>query len=563
MSIGAIERPTRSFPKAPRPPFIETGALRLFLRGDSFFANFRDSLAALASRGVAESTPLAKYFLRGSSVTKTHISGRPLSASILLHGSLLALLIYLPRILPAAAPPLVPGPSHELKIYYRVPVIDAQKLARLLPSGPGGRSGSGSQPSQAPALGSSSVMPRIIIVSRPVHPDSRRQTIYQPASPPELKIPTDLKLPNIVMLHALARPKAPLIPSDARPSMARRHESATAAPSISMNPSATNPLVPVNSDPQLHPPIPLVGGSGAPILRGKASSGSVAGSSASDAMELVVVGLDPADSTGQLSLPGGNRWGEFSIAPPTGTSGSPGGVASGTVGGGSGGAALGGDSSGGVGSGHNGGGGGNLGASIPVSIIGPGSGEPAGGALDPALAMNMVFAVAPSAISIRKNSLIVSAGPIGGGGLNVYGALKCGRIYSIFLPMPRKNWSLQYCDKSASAQKVAAAGGTTTLRLDSPLVPPDFDPIHRFDFKRIPVPVENSHRSIILKGEIGVDGTVQHLVVYQGVAAQMDEAAKIAFGRWRFKPAMKEGKPVEVEILVGIPPLSEDDHVNR
>jgi hypothetical protein len=33
----------------------------------------------------------------------------------------------------------------------------------------------------------------------------------------------------------------------------------------------------------------------------------------------------------------------------------------------------------------------------------------------------------------------------------------------------------------------------------------------------------------------------------------MDAAAKLAFSKWTFKPAMKAGKPVGVDILVGIP----------
>jgi outer membrane biosynthesis protein TonB len=33
----------------------------------------------------------------------------------------------------------------------------------------------------------------------------------------------------------------------------------------------------------------------------------------------------------------------------------------------------------------------------------------------------------------------------------------------------------------------------------------------------------------------------------------MDAAARAAFGKWKFKPAMRDGKPVPVEILVGIP----------
>jgi Gram-negative bacterial TonB protein C-terminal len=51
--------------------------------------------------------------------------------------------------------------------------------------------------------------------------------------------------------------------------------------------------------------------------------------------------------------------------------------------------------------------------------------------------------------------------------------------------------------------------------------------------------------------------------VYQGVAPEMDEAARIAFSRWHFQPAMRDGKPVEVDILVGIPPLAGEDRVSR
>jgi hypothetical protein len=174
----------------------------------------------------------------------------------------------------------------------------------------------------------------------------------------------------------------------------------------------------------------------------------------------------------------------------------------------------------------------------------------------------MVFPV-PRAISARRNSFVVSAGPIGGGGLNAYGALHCGTIYSIFLPMPGKNWSLQYCEKSAGAQKSMTEVPKTVLHLEKPLVPPDVDLTQRFDFKRLPLPVDDSHRTIILQGVIAIDGSVQHLVVHQGVLPAMDEAARIAFSRWVFKPAIKDGKPVEVDILVGIPPLTEQDRVNR
>lgn len=196
-------------------------------------------------------------------------------------------------------------------------------------------------------------------------------------------------------------------------------------------------------------------------------------------------------------------------------------------------------------------------------VSGSGSEGAVGGAFDPALAANMVYPVAPVANSARRNTVVVSSGPIGGGGLNVYGALNCGKIYSVFLPMPGKNWSLQYCDKSAHAEKKGSERYAAVVRLEKPLIPPDVDLAHRFDFKRIEVPLEKSHRTIVLKGVIAADGSVEHVVVLQGVLPQLDEAARLAFSRWQFKPALRDGNPVEVEILVGIPPLAGDDRVNR
>jgi Gram-negative bacterial TonB protein C-terminal len=564
MSLVGIDSATKTFPGGLRAPFTERGALRLFVRRDPFFANCRDSIAALASRTVGQPSTSSHYFLRGANVARVRFAGRSLGASFLLHSALLAFLIYLPQAIPAKASPLLSAPIRAEKIYYRVPLLDAARMPRIAPAGSGGRPGSGFLPTRLPALGSTAHHPNMTIVSKPVQPDNFRQTIYQPASPPDLKITTELKLPNIVLGKPSEAIKAPLDPNDARPVQADRQLSAQDAPSVASSPNPTAPLMtflkPSDTQPRLA--IPLAGG-GAPIQRSKGGSGSVTGESSSEDAGLVVLGVDPADSGSQISLPGGNRWGEFSIAPPNGTEGSPGGDPSGTAGGGSGGGPRGGDGSTGPGNGGSGGGGGNSGMPGPVSITGPGASGEVGGMLDPTLPMSMVYPVAAPALNIRRNMLVISAGPIGGGGLNVYGALNCGKIYSIFLPMPGKNWSMQYCDKSSNTGKSASATRAAMVYLDKPLIPPDVDLDHRFDFKRISLPPEKSHRSIVLKGVIAVDGTVQHLTVYESVAPEMDEAARIALGRWKFKPAMRDGKPVEVEILVGIPPLAGEDRLNR
>src|SRR5208337_4214285 len=169
-----------------------------------------------------------------------------------------------------------------------------------------------------------------------------------------------------------------------------------------------------------------------------------------------VIGVDPGPATSNIALGPGNRWGDFSISPGGGQPGSPGGSATGVAGGGTGGKGAGGDGSTGVGAGSGGGGGGSSGSSGAVSISGTGGSE-ARGALPSALIAAMVYPV-PSAVfaKLRKNSLVVSAGPIGGGGLAVYRALNCGKIYTIFLAMPGKNWTMQYCPKADPTQKAAS-----------------------------------------------------------------------------------------------------------
>jgi hypothetical protein len=162
----------------------------------------------------------------------------------------------------------------------------------------------------------------------------------------------------------------------------------------------------------------------------------------------------------------------------------------------------------------------------------------------------MVYAV-PSSFIPRKNSLIVSAGARGGGGLDVYGALQCGKIYSVFLQMPGKAWTLQYCHSPNSSEAPMQAGASAVVRLEHFLTPPDAEA--RFDFGRLPVPQELKSAMVILKGTIKADGTVSQLQVYQGILSEIDEAARLAFSQWKFRPATQEGKPVAVDILIGIP----------
>ena len=559
--------------RAPGPGMIREGThlsegttkpLQFLVKRESAFLGWWRSLAALCSRTNLHCTRNSVYLFRSARVPRFRLAGRSLSASFLLHCSIVLLLIYLPRALPETTSSIELGIPQTEKIYYRVPLVDRKEsLPRIAPAGPGAQPGSGPLPNQLPQLGSTTVHGNLTIVSKPSHPDNFHQTIVQSFSPPELKINRDIKLPNMVLENTpnIPKPAFPFHPSDAKPNLTDRQHSLEQAPSLdSPKPSAslTTLLEPSRSQPQI--PIPLPSAS-APIARRSRDPGQVPAPDESEADSpaagygLVAIGVGPADPSSEVVLPPGNRLGEFSISPagiqPGSPGGSPNGIARGAMDSATG-KGAGGDLSTGVGPGRGGGGGGNNGAEGSLSISGGGTNDEGHGMLDPSLAPGMVYAVpADFLLKVRKNPLVISAGPIGGGGLSVYGALPCGKIYTVFLAMPGQNWTLQYCQRGTSRPTPAPENLSTVIHLEPALVPPDAET--RFDFQRLPVPREKEHKLIILKGIIREDGIVDQVQVYQGLVPQMDEAARLALSRWKFKPALRAGKPVTLEILVGIP----------
>ncbi len=546
-----------------RPPFTERGALWLVVPRHSFFGSLISSLAALVSRNGPKSYYSTNYFLGLSNLPRRRGAGRSVGMSVLLHCSVVALIVYLPAAIPARTAQAEEASTPVERIYYRVPVLDQPiQIPRIEPKAAGGHPSDNRQARpHPPTPASTAANQNLMIVSNPAHPDNFRQTIFQPAAPPNLKITMDQKIPNLVIAQN-DEPKAPLDPSTSRPAEFNRQVSQIDAPSVAET-ASKQPMMAFlrTSDSQPQLAIPVSAG-GAPIQRSGGSSGSSPVKPA-NAAGLILLGVNPAPANSQFSLPAGKRWGQFSIAAPATSSDSSAGTVH-MVAAPQPSANAAGDPSKATGAGHSRA---ASASSVPtdaVSISGPESrAGAAGGVLNPALPMNMIYPIAAPPLNVRRNTLVISSGPTGGGVLNVYGALQCAKIYSVFLPMPGRDWSMQYCDSSAKPVSTSYSGYTTVLRLQDPLMPPDVDMTHRFDFKRIAVPIDKAHRSIILKASIAVDGTVQHVSVYHGVLPKMDEAAKLAFTRWRFKPATRDGKPIEVQVLVGIPPEIGEDRISR
>lgn len=473
---------------------------------------------------------------RQNTVGPRRFGVQALAASLLLH---LVGYAFFPKFFARFAPSSTAATliSDENKIvYYHFAKQElGGPIPRILPPGPGSMPGIASGPKRAPANGASKALGTLFAVSRPRLPDNSRQTILQHIAPPELRIKKDLRLPNIIFAEPMV-PKPPLH-FDANnvhplPPTKRQYSDNAPLPSMLDTQKPVAGLL-VSAISNLHlaavgaPPVPL------PASQSGEMSGDTAApqmeASGTNGIDLVILGTDPAGSAASVALALGNRYGEFSIAPGGGSEhGSPGGREGGLPSE--------------AGTGGNGvGGNGSTSLNGDAGLLGDPGPDPVA---------RMVYPL-PSPTGVRHNALVVSAGPMGGGGLDIYAVLPCGKIYTVFLTASGKRWSLQYCQKSESSHRSADLTRSPIVHTELPLVPPEAE--EKFDFKRLPLPSEKAHKIIVLRGEIGEDGKPRNLEVFRGSASEMDAAARLAFSRWIFKPATRSGKPVCVQILLGIP----------
>ena len=592
-------RPSYPVPVRPRTVLAQRPGARLPQLGVTWKdqrVGWQSCLQTIFTRVYVEPFYERSDLFRETPVAPFRFAGRPLSASLLLHSVLALLLPFLLAFSGRTEASYYSTVEEPDKIfYYQVPQHDPfEKLPRITPAGQGAQPGQGELQALLSKIGSTTPAKRIIIVSKPIHPDNNRQTIYQPATPPDLRINMDLKLPNVVggTSPAVPKPQIHFTPSDSKPMEARRNATKATAPTLAATSAAIPTNLPAGTVAQPHLAVPInesrpmqqqvtigevtapslsasnvatatnlgdsyhAGQPTAPSAPPSDAEGSAGGAAsknntlqtAGDGSGVVVIGVDPAEAAALMNLPPGNRWGNFSIAPGGGQPGAAGGSEHAIANAGGSTSGAGGDRSTGVGPGFVGGGGGNNGSPGVLSITGEAGGK-GDSMLSAAIIRDMVFPV-PASVVLRKNALVVSAGPMGGGGLDAYGALHCGKIYTVFVAMPGKSWTLQYCQSGANAA-VPQRTSSSVVRMETGLVPPDAET--RFDFKRLPVPFEKKNKPIVLKGIIKDDGSVGDLSVYQGIVRDMDEAARVAFSKFKFKPAMKDGKPVAVDILVGIP----------
>ena len=118
------------------------------------------------------------------------------------------------------------------------------------------------------------------------------------------------------------------------------------------------------------------------------------------------------------------------------------------------------------------------------------------------------------------------------------------RSYKMVVNMPNLNaavgsWIIRYAERQQVAEP-------------EPIVAPEVilksDPAVRAELLE-----GGLHGTVVLTALILADGSVDQIKVVQGVFPELDQKAAEALSRWLFRPALKNGQPIEVEALVAVP----------
>jgi TonB family protein len=407
--------------------------------------------------------------------------------------------------------------------------------------------------------------PRQHIFSDPVHPNHPRQTLINSAAPPQ---PPKIlpNLPNIVQIQELQGPARPRL-EISKEELAKLHPKQRRVATVT---DAPPPDVPVfeqkpgelamiaTAKGPARPKLELNGGA-APRIAPRAQAGDagpapevgtaqVAGANGNPAT-LIALSATPAPPA-PVVPPQGNLAARVSISPEGKQPGVPGGGpkgAPGATGGTNGGPSNGTPSNG-----------------IDVSIRG-GNPPPANKGMSGLGEAPKISAPTPHRlIAAPEPHARIDDEPVRTGPPN-FTALPPGtkpeqifaskKIYKMQIDMPNLNsatgsWILNF----------------TELRMnsDAPRVPSsDLNgpaPIRKVDPKYPPTLInEHVEGEVVLYAVIRRDGSVDSIQLVRGIDEELDANAMKALSQWKFRPATRQGEPVELETIVHIPFHAVDD----
>jgi len=524
----------------------------------SFHQGIGSSIAAVLRRARVPKNFLAASFFKDSWVER-RIPRRALVAAALWH--VVFIVMPSPR-LPAAATHYSAFENTELT--WSGPITDFPLVDTKAPKPKPISRGEADKP--LPPEGGDAFHPRQRIFTDPVHPNHPRQTLINSAAPlvPPKILPN---LPNIVELQQTAGPARPRLQisqetlSKLRPREVRKVKLTTApapdlptldqkladiAPSMLPNaPARPNLELNAGAAPRLAPraqasevePAPEVSSAQSGVTNGNVST-------------LIALSAAPGPPA-PIVLPQGNLAAHVSISPegkqpgvpsssPKGTPGANGGTGGGPTS--SGGSAT------GNGSGKN---------DMDVSISG---GHPPANSTSSGLGgFPNVKAPASHALILKPDPHTkIDDAPERTGPPN-FAALPAGalpeqifaskKIYKMLVNMPNLNsatgsWILNFSELRVNSESPRL----TSLGVTAPA------PLRKIDPKYPPTLIkERVEGEVVLYAVIRRDGSVDSIQLVRGIDEQLDANAMEALSQWKFRPATKQGTPVDLEAIVHIP----------
>lgn len=409
-----------------------------------------------------------------------------------------------------------------------------------------------------PRKGADAFHPRQTILSEPAQLTHPRQTLIQPeapATPPKIETP----LPNIAEWAASPAPPKPQLhlgSAAAAPEMRHRTTADLTAPEVNQEKNAGPLDIAASPTMNFQPRMPVEPMSRAVAAR-HASQGDtgaapeVAAATAGDANlhRLIAISAAPAPPAPDVSVPQGNLAARISISPDGKQPGVPGGAVNGSAGNGG----AGGTNSSGGGRGTSATAGGSAGSSPAAVSISGGNGHSGSGGLAPANGR--------TATKLNLKPMAPAEGiPAPHNGPSVIGAidpnlppekiLSGKEVYTMHINMPNltsvsgTNWIMNFAQlEEGNPPYVRPKGALTGLEL-----------IRKVDPKYPQTLIkENVDGEVILYAIIRKDGTVDSIQVVRSVDSQLDRNAMEALSRWEFRPALRDGQPVDLEAVVRIP----------
>jgi len=597
MDSGLGETRNSTSPRAAEPE------LRLLIelrpRHEIFFENLRDKLLGREVQHVWTTSPPGKFwpdvFVPGG------IAWNRMAESGILHVLVVLMLITFTHLF------LTLEAQRNIKLRPQSSIRDFEISEYLPPIN------TGSPPAHKPRKGHP-LLAKQKIISLPPRPDNFEQTILSPA---DVKLPTNVPLPNIVAWTPVPAPVAdnlrsnltvPQLPPnviappvelrnlpnrsvsqdrniiEASPDAQQLNSSRkldvdtkvigpapddaklrTPREIIAVTPAVIEPppdanvqrnlgamnvgkLTPTVDAPKIEVveqralPHPLTGSAGA---RAAASPGAPPPppqgtlANANPSGQLIALNLHPVNPTGPVMVPPGRRTGEFAAGPE----GKPDAPGTPDIQAGKAGAGGSGTSTSGPGKGNN----------VPTGIvIGNAPGAPPPGSVivagtpqkspnDAAKSVLMAAARPPriGEVPPYKSSDTTSEAP------KIEDKIFSGKkSYSMSLNMPNLSsaggsWIIHFAQLDDDATK-----GEVT----APVAMTKVDPAYPAELMR-----DGVEGTVVLYAVIHKDGSVGEVRVLRGLQGRLDENARLALSRWRFRPGTKNGQAVDLEAVVQIP----------